>query len=103
MSKPLKGRLKAAEPTGFAGLDAEEILERAARTQHNQHDIERTPKAPRDTVQHVKPNANSGQAKWALKASTTRPSLTGRSSRRQQAPLVGALRASHSGAAYLGR
>ena len=31
------------------------------------------------------------------------PSLTGWSSRRPQAPLVGALRASHSGAAYLGR
>ena len=28
------------------------------------------------------------------------PSLTGWSSRRPQAPLVGALRASHSGAAY---
>jgi hypothetical protein len=33
----------------------------------------------------------------------SRPSLTGRSIRRQQAPLVGALRASRSGAAYLGR
>ena len=30
----------------------------------------------------------------------TLPSLTGWSSRRPQAPLVGALRASHSGAAY---
>jgi hypothetical protein len=30
-------------------------------------------------------------------------SLTGWSSRRPQAPLVGALRASHSGAAYRGR
>ena len=33
----------------------------------------------------------------------TRPSLTGWSSRHPQAPLVGSLRASHSGAAYLGR
>ena len=35
--------------------------------------------------------------------STSRPSLTFRSSRHLQAPLVGSLRASHSGAAYLGR
>jgi len=35
--------------------------------------------------------------------STALTSLTQRSSRRPQAPLVGALRASHSGAAYLGR
>lgn len=33
----------------------------------------------------------------------SRPSLTGWSSRHQQAPLVGTLRASHSGAAYRGR
>jgi len=32
-----------------------------------------------------------------------RASLTGWSSRHQQAPLVGTLRASHSGAAYRGR
>ena len=35
--------------------------------------------------------------------STSRPSLTFRSSRHLQAPLVGSLRALHSGAAYLGR
>ncbi|CAH0353071.1 hypothetical protein AQB9606_03047 [Aquabacterium sp. CECT 9606] len=36
-------------------------------------------------------------------SSTSRPSLTVRSIRHPQAPLVGTLRASHSGAAYLGR
>jgi len=35
-------------------------------------------------------------------SSTSRHSLTVRSSRHPQAPLVGTLRASHSGAAYLG-
>ena len=42
-------------------------------------------------------------ARVAQTASTALPSLTGWSSRRPQAPLVGALRASHSGAAYRGR
>ena len=44
---------------------------------------------------------------WLLKRAFNlvppRRGLTVRSSRHQQAPLVGSLRASHSGAAYLGR
>ena len=43
------------------------------------------------------------RASWLKSSSTSRPSLTVRSSRHLQAPLVGSLRAAHSGAAYLGR
>jgi len=47
----------------------------------------------------LKPNNGASD----LQSQTTATSLTGWSSRRPQAPLAGALRASHSGAAYRGR
>ena len=46
--------------------------------------------------------SQQGKVCFSSSAVPSRPSLTYRSSRHLQAPLVGSLRASHSGAAYLG-